>query len=73
VHRLVRAHARKTIRPGMTLTEICENIEAGTRALAEGDGLDAGVGFPTGVNLNNCAAHFSPNAGDTTGARYFFN
>ncbi|KAJ7892929.1 peptidase M24, structural domain-containing protein [Mycena olivaceomarginata] len=50
----------------MTLTEICENIEAGTRALAEGDGLDAGVGFPTGVNLNNCAAHFSPNAGDTT-------
>ncbi|KAJ7459158.1 methionine aminopeptidase 2-like protein [Mycena galericulata] len=66
VHRLVRAHARKTIRPGMSLTEIVENIEAGTRALAEGDGLDAGVGFPTGVNLNNCAAHYSPNAGDTT-------
>ncbi|KAJ6504357.1 methionine aminopeptidase 2-like protein [Mycena vulgaris] len=66
VHRLVRKHARKTIRPGMTLTEIVENIEAGTRALAEGDGLDAGVGFPTGVNLNNCAAHYSPNAGDTT-------
>ncbi|KAJ7293069.1 methionine aminopeptidase 2-like protein [Mycena rebaudengoi] len=66
VHRLVRKHARKTIRTGMTLTEIVENIEAGTRALAEGDGLDAGVGFPTGVNINNCAAHFSPNAGDTT-------
>ncbi|KAJ7246255.1 peptidase M24, structural domain-containing protein [Mycena haematopus] len=67
VHRLVRKHARKTIRVGMTMTEICENIEAGTRALAEGDGLEAGVGFPTGVNLNNCAAHFSPNAGDNTG------
>ncbi|KAJ7170137.1 methionine aminopeptidase 2-like protein [Mycena filopes] len=66
VHRLVRQHARKTIRPGMSMTEIVENIEAGTRALAEGDGLEAGVGFPTGVNLNNCAAHFSPNAGDTT-------
>ncbi|KAJ6520090.1 methionine aminopeptidase 2-like protein [Mycena sanguinolenta] len=66
VHRLVRKHARKNIRVGMTMTEICENIEAGTRALAEGDGLDAGVGFPTGVNLNNCAAHFSPNAGDNT-------
>ncbi|KAJ7161316.1 methionine aminopeptidase 2-like protein [Mycena crocata] len=66
VHRLVRKHARKTIRPGMTMTEIVENIEEGTRALAEGDGLEAGVGFPTGVNLNNCAAHFSPNAGDTT-------
>ncbi|KAJ7631199.1 peptidase M24, structural domain-containing protein [Roridomyces roridus] len=66
VHRLVRAHARKTIRTGMSLTEIAENIEAGTRALAEGDGLEAGVGFPTGLNINHCAAHFSPNAGDTT-------
>ncbi|KAJ7193351.1 peptidase M24A, methionine aminopeptidase [Mycena pura] len=66
VHRLVRKHARKHIRPGMSLTEIAENIEDGTRALAEGDGLEAGVGFPTGLNLNNCAAHFSPNAGDTT-------
>jgi methionyl aminopeptidase len=71
VHRLVRKHAQKSIRPGMTMIEICENIEAGTRALAEGDGLDAGVGFPTGVNLNNCAAHYSPNAGDTTGATKF--
>ncbi|KAJ7751217.1 methionine aminopeptidase 2-like protein [Mycena maculata] len=66
VHRLVRQHARKNIRPGMSLTEIVESIEAGTRALAEGDGLEAGVGFPTGVNLNNCAAHYTPNAGDTT-------
>ncbi|KAJ7771556.1 methionine aminopeptidase 2-like protein [Mycena metata] len=66
IHRLVRQHARKTIRPGMTLTEIAEEIEAGTRALAEADGLDGGVGFPTGLNINNCAAHFSPNAGDTT-------
>ncbi|KAF7307196.1 Methionine aminopeptidase 2 [Mycena indigotica] len=66
VHRLVRQHARKNIRPGMSLTEIAENIEAGTRALVEGDGLEAGVGFPTGLNLNNCAAHFTPNAGDTT-------
>ncbi|KAF7310044.1 Methionine aminopeptidase 2 [Mycena indigotica] len=65
-HRLVRQHARKNIRPGMSLMDIAENIEAGVRALAEGDGLDAGVGFPTGLNINNCAAHFSPNAGDTT-------
>ncbi|KAF7327009.1 Methionine aminopeptidase 2 [Mycena kentingensis (nom. inval.)] len=66
VHRLVRQNVRKTIRPGMSLTEIAENIEAGVRALAEGDGLDAGVGFPTGLNINEIAAHFSPNAGDKT-------
>jgi len=65
VHRLVRKHARKHIRPGMTMTEIAENIEDGTRALVEENGLEAGVGFPTGLNLNECAAHYSPNAGDT--------
>jgi methionyl aminopeptidase len=44
VHRLVRKHARKHIRPGMTLTEIAENIEDGTRALVEESGLDSGIG-----------------------------
>ncbi|KAE9409123.1 peptidase M24A, methionine aminopeptidase [Gymnopus androsaceus JB14] len=66
VHRQVRAHARKHIKPGMSMIEIVENIENGTRALVEEDGLESGVGFPTGVSLNNCAAHYTPNAGDTT-------
>lgn len=41
------------------MTEIVENIENGTRALVEEKGLEAGVGFPTGVSLNECAAHYS--------------
>jgi len=49
------------------MTQIVENIEAGTRALVEENGLESGVGFPTGVSLNNCAAHYTPNAGDTIG------
>ncbi|TFL06818.1 peptidase M24, structural domain-containing protein [Pterulicium gracile] len=65
VHRLVRQHARKHIKPGMTMTEIVNNIEDGTRALVEENGMESGVGFPTGVSLNNCAAHYTPNAGDT--------
>jgi len=52
----------------MTTTQIVEYIEEGTRALVEEKGLESGIGFPTGVNLNNCAAHYTPNAGDTTGA-----
>lgn len=67
VHRLVRKHARKHIRPGMTMTEIAENIEGGTRALVEENGFESGIGFPTGLNLNHCAAHYTPNAGDTKG------
>ncbi|KAF8560126.1 peptidase M24A methionine aminopeptidase [Imleria badia] len=65
VHRQVRHHARKFIRPGLSMTEIAEYIEDGTRSLVEESGLDAGVGFPTGLSLNNCAAHYTPNAGDT--------
>lgn len=30
------------------------------------DGLKSGLAFPTGCSLNHCAAHYTPNAGDTT-------
>ncbi|TCD64310.1 Methionine aminopeptidase 2 [Steccherinum ochraceum] len=66
VHRQVRQYARRHIRPGMTLTEIANDIEDSVRALVEEDGLNSGIGFPTGLNINNCAAHFTPNAGDKT-------
>lgn len=67
VHRQVRNYARKTIKPGMCMTDIANMIEDGTRALVEENGMESGVGFPTGLSLNNCAAHYSPNAGDTIG------
>jgi methionyl aminopeptidase len=70
VHRLVRKHARKFIRPGMTMTDIANGIEDGVRALVEENGLEAGIGFPTGLSLNNCAAHYTPNAGDTIGESF---
>ncbi len=70
VHRQVRQWAQKNIKPGQTLTEIAEGIEDGVRyltdhqGLEEGDNIKGGMGFPTGVNLNNIAAHYSPNAGN---------
>ncbi|KAK1089942.1 Methionine aminopeptidase 2, partial [Friedmanniomyces endolithicus] len=54
----------------MTLTEIAELIEDGTRhltghmGLEEGDNILGGVAFPTGLSLNHCAAHYTPNAGN---------
>ncbi|KAI0652404.1 peptidase M24A methionine aminopeptidase [Trametes meyenii] len=65
VHRQVRKYARKVIRPGMRMIDIAETIENGTRALVEENGLESGIGFPTGLSLNHCAAHYSPNPGDT--------
>ena len=73
VHRQVRQRARKFIRPGLTMTEIAEFIEDGTRALVEEKGFESGIGFPTGLSLNNCAAHYTPNAGDTVGELIFSN
>jgi len=64
VHRQARKYARKTIKPGMTMLEVVDTIEDCTRALVEENGMEAGIGFPTGVSLNNCAAHYTPNAGD---------
>ncbi|KAI9829773.1 MAG: hypothetical protein M1819_006010 [Sarea resinae] len=72
VHRQVRQWAQKNIKPGQTLTQIAEGIEDGVRALTghqgleEGDNLVGGMGFPTGLSLNHCAAHYTPNAGNKT-------
>lgn len=54
----------------MSMIEICELIENGTRALVEENGMEAGIGFPTGCSLNHCAAHYTPNAGDKTVLTY---
>lgn len=64
VHRQVRQYAQSAIKPGMTMTEIAELVEDGTRALVEAEGFESGIGFPTGVSVNECAAHYTPNAGD---------
>lgn len=70
VHRQVRQWAQKWIKPGMTLTEIAEGIEDSVRALTgfpgleEGNNLLGGMGFPTGLSINHCAAHYTPNAGN---------
>jgi methionyl aminopeptidase len=70
IHRQVRQWAQNWIKPGMTLTEIAEGIEDSVRALTghqgleDGDAQIAGMGFPTGLSINHCAAHYTPNAGN---------
>ncbi|KAH0593115.1 hypothetical protein MHUMG1_09117 [Metarhizium humberi] len=70
IHRQVRQFAQKSIKPGQTLTEIAETIENSVRSLTghsgltEGDAMVAGMGFPCGLSLNHCAAHYTPNAGN---------
>ncbi|KAF4626814.1 hypothetical protein G7Y89_g11344 [Cudoniella acicularis] len=72
IHRQVRQWAKQNIKPGQSLTEIAEGIEDGVRALTghpgleEGDNIKGGIAFPTGLNLDHIAAHYSPNAGNKT-------
>lgn len=69
VHRQVRQWVQDAVEPGWTLTDIAVGIEDGVRALLDntglepGKGLESGLAFPTGLALNNCVAHFTPNPG----------
>lgn len=66
VHRQVRAYTQSIIKPGMKLIDMCEIIEETNRRLVKENGLQAGIGFPTGCSLNHVAAHYTPNPGDNT-------
>ena len=69
VHRQVRQHAQTLAKPGVTMSKLAQEIEDGVRALTGhqgielGDPLKAGMAFPTGLCLNNIAAHWTPNPG----------
>lgn len=69
IHRQVRRWTQESVRPGQSLTDIAVDIEDGVRALLgnpglePGQGLQSGLGFPTGLALNNCVAHYTPNPG----------
>ncbi|KAK3797864.1 hypothetical protein RRG08_052463 [Elysia crispata] len=65
-HRQTRQYMKSIIKPGMTMFDICEELESTARKLIKENGLDAGLAFPTGCSLNHCAAHYTPNAGDPT-------
>lgn len=73
IHRRVRRNVQNKLQPGMTLTDIANIIEDATRKFTGAEDLtkmenpkSQGIGFPTGLSINHCAAHFTPNAGDTT-------
>lgn len=64
-HRQVRKYAQHIIKPGLKLIDICNQIENMNRYLINAQLTDCGIGFPTGCSINHCAAHFTPNPGDT--------
>ena len=63
VHRQVRQYVQTIAKPGISMSQLAQEIEDGVRALTNhqgletGDALKAGTEFPTGLCLNNVAAH----------------
>jgi len=49
----VRKYMRENvIKPGVSLFEMCETLEATVRRLIAANGMEAGIAFPTGCSLN---------------------
>lgn len=69
-HRQTRKYVQSWIKPGMKMFDIAHRLEDTSRRMIAENGLDAGLAFPTGCSLNNCAAHYTPNAGDETVLQY---
>lgn len=69
IHRQVRKWTQDNVRPGESLTKVADDIDEGVRALLDNPGLEtgsclvSGLGFPTGLAVNNCVAHWTPTPG----------
>ena len=70
VHRQVRHYAQSFIKPGIKLVDMCTRLEECNRKLVQENGLQRGIGFPTGCSINHVAAHYTPNNGDDTVLQY---
>jgi len=67
VHKKISKKVFEYVIPNMTLKEIVRFIEKSIREETSFDPLaplNAGIGFPVGVGVNNCVAHYTPNYED---------
>jgi methionyl aminopeptidase len=67
IHKEVRRHLHNILKPGVKLTEIVNMIESKTEELSnKKECINRGIGFPVGLSLNSCAAHYHPENNDNT-------
>lgn len=70
VHRQVRRHIQSIVQPGMLYSDICSEVEDTIVKLCGKNNLEEGIGFPTGLSVNNVAAHDSANPDDSRRIQY---
>lgn len=69
IHKLVQQHTKDNLlKPNVLLWDISQGIENKIKELTKYNPqhpLKGGIAFPTGLSVNNCAAHWTPNVNDT--------
>ena len=63
IHKNIKEYVKENIKLDMNLYDLAINIENKINNLVEYDinnPLEKGVAFPTGLSVNNCAAHWTP-------------
>lgn len=67
IHKEVRRFLQPYLRPGTKIVDIAKLIELKTTELSKQDKtINKGIGFPVGISINECAAHFHPLSNDET-------
>jgi len=64
IHKEVRKFLQPFLRPGIKLVDIANLIELKTeeltKTMSNAKPINKGIGFPVGLAINECAAHFHP-------------
>lgn len=67
VHKNVSKKVYDYVKPGLSIKEIIDFIENGVKEETKYNNLDplkCGIGFPIGIGINNCVAHYTLNYED---------
>jgi len=64
IHKKARQYIQTKIKPGMKIFDICNELESKVIELCGENTLSRGMGFPTGISINEIAAHDSANPND---------
>lgn len=62
IHKDIRKFIRPHLKPGLKLSELANLIENRCIDLTNNTGINSGIGFPSSLSVNDCAAHFTPSS-----------
>ena len=67
IHKKVRSDLNSFVKPGVKLIDICNLIEDKVKLYSSkyGNQVNNSIAFPTGISINNVAAHWTPSLNDT--------